>query len=253
MGWNKRIFFTCIALALALLSAGASKADNFTNGQFIEYDQGDWAENGVASSLLAADYNSVFASTNGIFIVGSESPGQFALAFTSADALFQYLPTAGTPAPLNASALNPTTDSSGVFGGYVAALALSVDFNNAGYLNGNSNTPLGGLVLTNLTGDLSEFNGLTVNQLLAIANICLGDGSCPDGIPNVLEITVQVNESFDQGVVSSFADDHLAMPSSTTTSPMPEPSSTALLGLGLLGILGLIKLRIRSPNPGGSQ
>jgi hypothetical protein len=66
-----------------------------------------------------------------VSVVGT--PGKIALAFTSAGAVAAYLPAVGTPGPLTASPLNPTTTSAGVFGGDLVALELNIGFNNAGF------------------------------------------------------------------------------------------------------------------------
>jgi len=85
----------------------------------------------------------------------------------------------------------------------------------------------------NYSGGLSGLNGLTVSQFLAIANTCLGDGSCPYGLNNVAGITDELDASFPGGTVSTFADSNLALPSSVT----PEPSSLLLFGTSLLGLV----------------
>jgi PEP-CTERM motif len=113
------------------------------------------------------------------------------------------------------------------------ALALNLDFNNAGDLHGTSSIPFGGLLLTNFSGGLTGLNGLTVSQFLAIANTCLGNGSCPYGLDNIAAITDDLNGSFAAGTVSTFADTNLALPSSVT----PEPSSLLLFGTSLLGLV----------------
>ncbi|MGB7753154.1 MAG: hypothetical protein WCF88_16485, partial [Candidatus Acidiferrales bacterium] len=80
----------------------------------------------------------------------------------------------------------------------------------------------------------------TVSQFLAISETCLGGGSCPEGIDNIDYVAVNLGVSFSSGTVSTFADDHLALPSSTT--PASEPSSLLLLTPALAGI-GLLRRR----------
>ncbi len=119
------------------------------------------------------------------------------------------------------------------------ALALDVDFSNAGLL-GTSSTPFGDLVLVNFEpasspnsiNPLTQLNGLTVNQFLELANTCLGGGSCPLGIDNTDQVALDLGAAFEAGTPSAFADDHLALPSSTTTTPAPEPSSLVLARSG---------------------
>jgi uncharacterized repeat protein (TIGR01451 family) len=71
---------------------------------------------------------------------------------------------------LNADALNPLLSSSGVFGGEVLALQLNVDYNDAGVL-ASGGASLGNLVYMDAT---SPLNGMTVRQILALANSALG-------------------------------------------------------------------------------
>jgi hypothetical protein len=224
-----------LALALTLACAAAANADTFSNGQFLTYTQGAWGAGGDAASILAADYNSVYASTNGVLIVGVENiTDQFSITFSNMGAVLAYLPSTGTAGPLNASLVNPAISSSGILGGEVVALTLNVDFSNDGFILGTSGIPFGDLLLANFSGSLSGLNGLTVSQFLAIANTCLGDGSCPYGAANVAIISDSLNSSFGfnaVGAVSPFADGHLALPASPP--PMPEPSSLLLLAFAL--------------------
>jgi hypothetical protein len=237
MSFNKvRNFARALLLtfALTLACAGAAKADAFSTGQFETNTQGGWGSGGSAASLLGADYNTVYASTNGVLIVGVENiTTQYSMTFTNAGAVLDYLPATGVAGPLTASLVNPAVSPSGLFGGDVVALELNVDFNTAGFLHGASSIPFGDLVLTNFSGGLSGLNGLTVSQFLAIANTCLGGGSCPEGLGNVAGITDELNFSFPGGNVESFADTNLALPATATA---PEPSGLLLLAPGLAAV-----------------
>jgi PEP-CTERM motif len=254
MGLSKWVAFPCISLMLILVWAGPAHADSFSTGQFITYTQGDWGTGGVAAatSLLTADYNSVYQGTGGDVIVGvTGTPGQYFLELDSLGALLNLVPTVGSASALTANEIDPTTTPSGVFGGDVVGLALDVDFSNAGLL-GTSSSPFGDLVLVNfgpasLQNSVNPFNalnGLTVDQFFAISNTCLGGGSCPLGIANTDQVALDLGAAFEGGTPTTFAEDHLVLPSSTTVTPTPEPSSIALLGIGLLVMLGLTKFKI---------
>jgi len=251
MGLNRLAAFSCVSLLLILVWAGPAQADGFSTGQFVTYTQAAWGVGGVpaATSLLTADYNSVYQGTGGDLIVGvTGTPGQYFLELDSSGAVLDILPTVGLATALTANQIDPIPFPS-VFGGDVVALALDVDFSSAGFLRGTSKIPFGDLVLVNFgpasspnsVNPFDELNGLTVSQFLAMANTCLGGGSCVLGIDNANEIAIDLQLAFDEGTPSTFAEDHLVLPSSTT--PAPEPSSVALLGAGLLGILGLVKFK----------
>jgi hypothetical protein len=249
MGLKKLVALSCVLLTLVLLRAGVARADNFSNGEFATYTGGAWSSGGVAAPLLVADFNSVYQGTDGDLIVGvTGTPGQYFLELDSAGAVLGLLPTSGQAGALTSNLLDPTTTSSGVFATEVIAIALNVDFSNAGLL-GNSSTPFGDLVLANFVGvpnavnSLTGLNGLTVNQFLATANTCLGAGSCPLGIENTDAIAQDLELSFYGGTPSAFAEDHLELPSSTT--PAPEPSSLLLLAPALAG-LGLLRSLLKA-------
>jgi hypothetical protein len=246
---GSKSFLAFSAISLLLVCAGPAKSDSFSTGQFVTYTQAGWSTGGGGTPLLTADYYSVYQGTGGDIIVGvTGTPGQYFLELDSLGAVLDIVPTVGLASALTANQLDPTILPN-VFGGDVVGLALDVDFSKAGLL-GASSTPFGDLVLVNFgpasspnsVNPFDALNGLTVSQFLAMANTCLGGGSCPLGIENTDEVALDLGAAFEAGTPDAFADDHLFLPSSTTPAA-PEPSSIVLLGAGLLGLLSLAKFK----------
>jgi len=205
---------------LTLAYSGAASATTWQNGQVITYVEGSW---GTASSaagvLLTMHFNTVYASTFDVVTVGLPNPC-CSMSFDSAVAVFAYLPAGGSPGTLNGNLLDPTSTSSGTFGGDVLALRFDVDFSDAGFLLGTSNIPFGNLVLENFTtSPLVNLNGLTVRDFLATANTVLGGGFQTTFTPADLDpITADLTGSFSGGTVSTFAQDHLVAPTTCSVS-----------------------------------
>jgi hypothetical protein len=225
-----------LALALALACAGAAHANSFQREQFVTYDQGAWSSVSNAITLLTNDFTSVYPSS--IVTVGLPNTG-FEMRFDSPGFIFVYLPATGAPGTLNANVVDATTTSAGSFGGDMLALELNVDFSNAGFLAHPAGTPFGNVVLQNFS-TMPAVNGLTVNQFLADANICLGGGTCIYPVAALDNIAFELNASFDTGTPDSFADTNLALPGSVV--PTPEPSSSLLVASGLVS-LGFLRRR----------
>jgi hypothetical protein len=236
--------FGALALSAAaiFLNSVCASATVWQNGDLTTYGQGLWGDDGIpkfsippgpAADLLMADFNTVFAPTGGA-IAGS--PSGFTLVITNVQSVFNYMPSIGPYAPLNSSYLNPTTTSSGRFGGDVMALLFNVDFSDAGLLPGTSGLRFGNLILADFTGALAPLDGLTVRQFLADMNTLLSGGSSIVTIADLGETVADVNASFSSGFVSQFAQDHLEAPVSAT----PVPAALPLLagGLGALGLFG---------------
>ncbi|HEV8416616.1 MAG TPA: hypothetical protein VGQ49_23680 [Bryobacteraceae bacterium] len=130
----------------------------------------------------------------GVTIGGSP----FFLHFSSAVSVQNFLPQGGIPGALTASATNPTSGTSaGVFAGQVLALQLNVQLEGFGSLV--------------LTGTGTSFDGKTVADVLAAANLALAGGALPSGFTysSLNDLVDALNNSFDGCVAGSWATAHL--------------------------------------------
>ena len=220
-------------LAMGLLNAllwagftGNALGGSFTNGDFVTYNQGTWGDtqnNTNAAVLLAANYDSVYASSSGELEVGIPGSAGFSILFTDAAWLFEYLPDVGTLGPLDADYVDPSSTPSGSFGGEVTALKLNIDFSDAGVLRGNLDIHFGDLHLQNFSGgQLRSLNVLTVRQFAAGMNNLLGGGTFfipvrnftyhTNDIPVLYGIVTEINSSFETGLINSgYATNHLTI------------------------------------------
>jgi Putative Ig domain len=158
-------------------------------GQFTTYTQGGWGappHSNNPGALLTAKFTTVYPG--GSVAIG----GTLKLTFTSALSIINFLPQGGTPGKLAASATNPTTSAAGVFAGQVLALQLSVDFSNKGITSAG---------LANLKVVSGPAAGLTVTQVLALANSVLGGAAPPTGftISDINTVIDAINNNFDGG------------------------------------------------------
>ena len=175
------------------------------DGDMLTYTQEVWGNPTSAAGILLVDhFDSVYAATT-VLEVGIAGAAGFSMVFSSAAAVLAYQPSIGTPGPLNADLLDPTTSASGAFGGEVVALQLDVDFSDANHLAGA--VRFGDLTLCGLAQ--TGLNGTTVRQFLATANTALGGGATPYSINELYLIATQLNAAFSDGSVSLFAQDHL--------------------------------------------
>jgi hypothetical protein len=182
-------------------------AQCWNDGDMTTYGQGQWGGNGAAATLLADKYYNIYPS--GVFIIGNAvNPSLYYLIFDAATALEAYLPQTTPIGALDGTLVNPTDSHSGIFGGYVAALKLNIDFSDAGFLTGNSGLKFGDLVIFGLTNNTS-LNGMTVRQLFDIVNTALSSAPTPYTIADLTDILLQVNASFGDGTPSTWAQQHL--------------------------------------------
>jgi hypothetical protein len=240
------VFALFPVLALILLCSGEARSDTFTAGDFVTFGQTEWVSDPTAITILETDFNTIYASTGGVLEVGIPGAAGFSILLSSASAVQSYLPASGTDGPLNTDLLDPTSTSSGTFGGDVVALALDVDFSTAGLLPGTSPLHFSDLYLTGFGGtSLADLQGMTVTEFLALNETELGGGTTAFTIADLQLPLEELNDAFVTGAVTTFATDHLTEtnPGGNPT-PTPEPSSLLLLASGLLP-LGIFRYRQR--------
>ena len=177
------------------------------NGDVITYSQETWGGDPVvspAAALLVANFDSWYG---GVIQVGLSSNAG-SMIFTSARAVLNYLPSSGPPGPLSAYVVDPTSTSSGLFGGFILALQLNVDFVDAGLLPTPTGLKLGDLRLCGLSST-PAFNGWTVRQFLAEVSSSVGAGQVAYPYEDLSALTEDVTTAFESGIVSTFAQQHL--------------------------------------------
>jgi len=232
-----------IVLGSSLCFGSAARADGWGPGALTTFDQAEWGDDtSAAGTLLANEYGAVYASGGDLFVIGTRSPGFF-LEFTSGSHLGEFLPANGAFEPLTTDLANPTTTSAGIFAGQVAGLKLNIDFSAAGLLPGTSGLQFGDLVLTGMTGADSGLNGLTVSEFLSLNDMALGGADTGFTITDLDIELAGLNNAFDDGTqASSFAQDHLVAPGSSTA--MPEPSTLMLLVIGTFALCFVARKRV---------
>jgi hypothetical protein len=237
-----------VVLALSLFFASAARADTWSAGAVVTYNQAEWGDqSNVAGMLLSSNYGTVYSSN--LFVIGSTTPG-FSILFTNEADLDDFLPASGAPGPLNSDLLNPEgfNNPAGVFGGEVAAMKLNIDFSNAGLIPNSSGLLFANLVLTGFSGSESSLNGLTVEQFFAISQAALAGQATSIGFPDIEDLTANINDAFDAGQPDAFAQDHLVAPGSSAA--MPEPPTVLLAAVGVLAAAMFRKKRaLGRPNP----
>jgi PEP-CTERM motif len=212
----------------------------FLGGDLFTESQSVWGADPTtinAAGLLRDNYNTVYAATSGVFELGIPGAAGFSILFTNADTLLTYLPAFGVPGPLTSDLLNPSSTSSGPFGGEVAALKINVDFSDAGLTLGTLGIPFGDLILNNFDSTLSLLNGLSVREYLDVVNTWLGGGTSLYSIAELAPLTSDLNRSFAGGLVTAFALNNLDVPTQPPPPPVPEPDTWLLLGSGVTGLI----------------
>jgi PEP-CTERM motif len=235
----------CAVVAAVLCSVAVSDhslAQPFATGDFDIYPQDSWGETPTptnAAGLLLNNYDSVYDSSLGLVEVGIPGPGGFSMLFTNVASVLVYLPANGAIGTLTSDRLDPSSTTSGLFGGEVLALRFNIDFSDAGITLGNLGIPFGDLELHSLS-TLPLLNDLSVRQFSAEVNSLLGGGTSVYGIAQLFPIANELNTTFGTSV-SLFARDHLRLPTFTdgdyithTQASWGDEIPTPTNGAGLL-------------------
>ncbi|HEY7291727.1 MAG TPA: PEP-CTERM sorting domain-containing protein [Vicinamibacterales bacterium] len=228
-----------------IFAARTAWASSFQVGDFTTFTSADWGGTpgtDLGATTLGKFYDTVYEPEFGIVTVGSTSG--YTMRFTDPESVVAYLPSVGPFAPLNGSVLDPITTASGGFGSEVVGLEFNVDFNDANVLPGTLGVRFGDLQLTNFAAG-SPFEGLTVRQMLGDVNTLLGGGTTSFTITDLGSLVGDLNASFSEGNPSTFAQNHLIVPTGTTT--VPEPATLTLLGSALVVFAGTRRSRRRQP------
>lgn len=146
-------------------TGGGGGGDDDDHATWCARTQGGWGSEcsgGNVGCLRDASFAAVFPQS---FSVG----GQYAMTFTSSQAVEAYLPAEYGPGVLTASVTNPLATPAGVLGGQVTALALNVAFSAEDLLPHPLQKPLGSRRLPD-----GKFAGLKVDELLGLASAVLG-------------------------------------------------------------------------------
>jgi len=177
------------------------------NGDLTTYSQTSYGEaDRDGGQLLNDNFFDVY--TSGILEIGLPGVAGFSMRFTDPLSIFQYLPAAGTPGPLNADLIDPSSTISGLFGGEVLVLRLNIDLADADLLPASSATPFGDLTLCDMSAT-PTLNGLSVRDFSGLVNTLLGGGSNGYVISDLSGNLELLNISFEGGTPDQFAQDHL--------------------------------------------
>ena len=177
-------------------------------GDVVSYSQDSWGgdpTSSTAAGILVANFDTVYG---GGVEVGLSGNAGFSMIFTSVSAVLNYQPSSGAPASLNADLIDPTSTSSGLFGGFVLALQFNVDFTDANLVAGSSGLHYGDLYLCGLTAT-PAYNGLTIRQFLTAMNAALGGAPVADSYDALAALTSDVTTAFEDGAPSVFAQQHV--------------------------------------------
>jgi hypothetical protein len=199
-----------------------------TCGPFRTYGPGGWGSpsTSVPGAYLNSNFPIVFPAG---LVIGD--CGRF-LKLTSATAVYNFLPTSGTPKQLPVGILiNPTSVSyKNTMAGQLVALRLNIAFDSANAAFAPSVTLFRNQVIS--TG---PFAGLTVQQLFNLANTAIGCGGSKTYISDLTTAMDLINDSWRDGIQRNTYLVCPSGPSARTLAPeahqpvvYPNPTSDVL-------------------------
>ncbi len=158
---------------------------------FLTYSQGGWgapANGNNPGAVRDAYFSTVFPSG---LDVGD--PSNYTIHFSSAAAIETFLPGGGPDNPLSQNLVDPISSNGiGNWAGQIVAAEMNVGYDEAGYLG------TGFTDLKNLKYITGPFAGMTIEDVLVIANTALGGGSTSGYSYNQIGYAAeQINLAFD--------------------------------------------------------
>lgn len=168
-------------------------------GLFRTQTQGGWGTGckGVNPGCYR-DAHFAAAFPNGLLIGAKDG---YSILLTSSSAVEDFLPQGGPASKLTKNHVDPTTTEAGVLAGQICALSLSVyfDINDTDF--GASPVLLKNLIFKDVANEENPFNGMTVEQILAIANTILSGLSQPYSYSQINDAVSKINENFVDGLM----------------------------------------------------
>lgn len=192
---------------------GRGGSAEFVNGEYCSFSQGGYGGRGNPYQILSTNFAAVYPSYLEVGVAGLSG---YSMQFTSATKVQDYLPQGSTASALTSDLINPTSSSSGVFGGQVTTLKLNIDYNDLGLLPYASTPKYGDLYYCDGS---SSLNGKKVREILDIAQSAIGQNIVPAGYSfgSLNQLVEKIAVSFDLksdtlptcGIPSEFAQLHL--------------------------------------------
>lgn len=160
-------------------------------GQFTTYLQENWKQKATRGRLTAATFRQAFPS-------GLELGCHHKITLADYEALMRFLPSHGFARVLEASSENPAKGAvSNDLAGELCAAVLAVKLDAIDPTFSASQASLGSLVITE-----GLFEGWTVDDLLAEAQVVLGQCGSDYSASQILEGLSRINREFESGSVS---------------------------------------------------